>query len=161
MIIQICWFISLNPNTSLWFKLIGLFRVVTFFQCLRDIEQFSDVKAIFGNYFELFKLGGFIFFCAHLTGCCWYALAKYEEDKGLYTWLQRDFSNYDTDEKINIHVKGYIASFYWSIITMCTVGYGDVTPMTYRERIFATFICLLASFLFAFSMNSIGKIIHY
>jgi len=42
---------------------------------------------------------------------------------------------------------------------MTTIGYGDILPVTFAERIFALFICVLSSFIFAFSMSSISDII--
>ena len=31
----------------------------------------------------------------------------------------------------------YVASLYWAITTMSTVGYGDIVPVNTAERIFA------------------------
>jgi hypothetical protein len=39
---------------------------------------------------------------------------------------------------------------------MITVGYGDIVPKTSGERIFTIFIMILASGVFAYTMNSIG-----
>ena len=32
----------------------------------------------------------------------------------------------------NDHLNNYIRSLYWSVATMLTVGYGDITPYTVR-----------------------------
>ncbi len=42
---------------------------------------------------------------------------------------------------------------------MITVGYGDIVPITTNEMIFCMFAMLLASGVFAFTMNSIGSVI--
>jgi len=34
-------------------------------------------------------------------------------------------------------------SIYWAIVTLTTVGYGDVTPVTIVGKIIATFIMIL------------------
>jgi hypothetical protein len=34
----------------------------------------------------------------------------------------------------------YIASLYWSLSTMSTIAYGDITPRSSSERIFAMFV---------------------
>ena len=42
---------------------------------------------------------------------------------------------------------------------MTTVGYGDIVPVTKNERLFSMFITIIASGVFAFTLNSIGTII--
>ncbi|KAL4466683.1 hypothetical protein ABPG72_016800 [Tetrahymena utriculariae] len=161
MFLCICWLISLYDGASVWFKVVGVLRLFTFIHYLSQIEYTSDIREYIGSYLDLIKLGGFIFLCAHLTGCCFYALANYEIELGISsTWADKDRLNYeDYENSINQVFQGYVASFYWSIITMCTVGYGDIVPTTFRERIFVVFVCMLACFMFAFAMNSIGEII--
>jgi hypothetical protein len=50
-------------------------------------------------------------------------------------------------------------SMYWAVITMITVGYGDVTPTTDIERITAIVITLISCGMFGYAMNQIGVII--
>ncbi len=52
----------------------------------------------------------------------------------------------------------YVNSFYFSLITMCTVGYGDITPVALNERIFIILMVLLGSLVFAYTVNTIGSI---
>jgi hypothetical protein len=53
----------------------------------------------------------------------------------------------------------YITSVYWAFTTMVTVGYGDITPANTDERIFIMLAMLIASGVFAYSINSIGSIV--
>jgi hypothetical protein len=47
---------------------------------------------------------------------------------------------------------------YFSIITMTTVGYGDIKPNTNSEKIFVGLMTLLSSCIFAYIVNTIGNI---
>jgi hypothetical protein len=38
------------------------------------------------------------------------------------------------------YVVHYLYSMYWSIITACTIGYGDITPLNPYEVILVMFI---------------------
>jgi hypothetical protein len=42
---------------------------------------------------------------------------------------------------------------------MITVGYGDVTPVTRNEKLFAIFTMLLACGVFAYTMNVMGNVL--
>lgn len=155
-ILNICWLISLSNEVSNWFKAIGLLRIIVLMKLLSEVEQTFSLREMLGNYFSLVKLGGFIFLCAHLCGCAWYALAMYEKGLGIdSTWLDRDLNNFNYAD-FN-ETQSYIASIYWCIVTMTTIGYGDIIPATFRERLFSIVMCVIASFIFAFSMSSIGK----
>lgn len=44
-------------------------------------------------------------------------------------------------------------------MTMVTVGYGDITASNPIEILFSNFTMFISSFVFAYSMNSIGIII--
>ena len=39
---------------------------------------------------------------------------------------------------------------------MITVGYGDITPVTNKEKIFIIFITLISCAVFAYAVNTIG-----
>lgn len=53
----------------------------------------------------------------------------------------------------------YIASMYYFITTMTTVGYGYYSPMTFNERLYQVFILLLSCGMFAYIIGSMGKMI--
>ncbi|KAL4484634.1 hypothetical protein ABPG74_019811 [Tetrahymena malaccensis] len=160
LVLNVFWLISLHSDVSLWLKCFGLLHIFSLFQLTKELEQANSLRETYGNVFELLKLSGFIFLCAHLACCGWYALAVYQQNIGITTtWLTKDIQTYEIDKQVDEKLQGYIAGIYYCILTMTTIGYGDITPFTYRERIFALVFCILSCFLFAFTMGSIGEIL--
>lgn len=53
----------------------------------------------------------------------------------------------------------YTTSLYWAFTTMVTVGYGDITPQNTKERLLTMCSMLIASGVFAYTLNSIGTIV--
>ena len=41
---------------------------------------------------------------------------------------------------------------------MITVGYGDITPISLPEKIYCIFMTILASGVFAYTVNTVGSI---
>ena len=56
-----------------------------------------------------------------------------------------------------VYYEGWSAlvSFYWTIITITTVGYGDFAPTTQEGRLFMSFYILACGGIFAAIMTSV------
>jgi voltage-gated potassium channel len=50
-----------------------------------------------------------------------------------------------------------IPKVYWSIVTLTTVGYGDITPVSTLGKILASFIMILGYSIIAAPTGIIGK----
>lgn len=55
-------------------------------------------------------------------------------------------------------IEVYISSIYFSFITMITVGYGDITPQTYQEKLYVIVVTIISSGCFGYVINTIGNI---
>ena len=53
----------------------------------------------------------------------------------------------------------YIYSLYWTIVTIMTVGYGDISAQNEYEALFSIFSIIFGSGLYGFILNSIGVIL--
>ena len=53
----------------------------------------------------------------------------------------------------------YIAALYWSVMTLTTIGYGDINPKTTPERAYVIFAMLVGAGLFSFILSEMGILI--
>ncbi|CAN0333207.1 unnamed protein product, partial [Discosporangium mesarthrocarpum] len=53
----------------------------------------------------------------------------------------------------------YLASFYWTIATLMSVGYGDVSPNTNKERLYALVTEVIGATAFGFIIATVTVIV--
>ena len=91
-----------------------------------------------------------ITYLAHIFGSGFHFLADSEEAP--INWIT------NKNLKNATFFTHYINSVYYAFITMITVGYGDITPITNAEKIYVIFFTLISCGVFAYSVNTIGSI---
>ncbi len=96
-----------------------LLRVFKLFRYARSINQFARVFV--EKRIEFYTLGVFLAFVIFAAG------------SGIYYF------------EVNVphsQIKTFFDSFYWAIITISTVGYGDITPVTTEGRVISILLIL-------------------
>ncbi|OIT37659.1 PREDICTED: potassium channel SKOR-like [Nicotiana attenuata] len=117
----------------LWIRLSRVRRVNDFFQ---KMEKDIRINYLFTR---ILKLIAVELYCTHTAACIFYFLATtLPEEKEGYTWIGSltlgDYS-YSHFREIDLW-RRYITSLYFAIVTMATVGYGDIHAVNLREMIF-------------------------
>lgn len=68
------------------------------------------------------------------------------------TWLESYYGKYKG--KLDI----YMISIYWTITTITTVGYGDISGTNIPEMIFCCFVMLIGVIAFGFANGTLASI---
>ncbi|BCD68205.1 potassium channel protein [Nitratiruptor sp. YY09-18] len=72
-----------------------------------------------------------------------------------FTVLVSGISIYVFEEHVNPNIKTLFDSFYWALVTISTVGYGDISPVTHEGRTITLIIILIGVGLISFATSII------
>ncbi|EAR85991.2 cyclic nucleotide-binding domain protein (macronuclear) [Tetrahymena thermophila SB210] len=118
---------------------------------IREYFQIDDKYAQFTNLTLLLIQ---ILYLMHVFACMWYKIGVYvDRDLQEKSWIQ-NFKVKETSEQVY-----YVNSIYFAIVTIITIGYGDITPIHYLEKLFIVFMAFLSCVNFGYALNQIGALI--
>lgn len=93
-------------------------------------------------------------FGVHSAGCFYYWLATHYHNKD-NTWIGKQVPDFE-DRSVWL---GYTYSMYWSIVTLTTVGYGDLHAENTGEKVFNMFYMLVNIGLTAYLIGNMTNLI--
>ena len=126
----------------------GLNRVFRFFRLARLFKLFGSSKIlnrakslsfINPSFMRLFLLVFWILVAAHLIACGWIFIGGPTE--------------FDSNGQT------YLEAFYWTVTTLTTIGYGDITPVEPVQFVFVIIIMLIGAAIYGFIIGNIANII--
>ena len=142
---------AVSPNFAC--KVLNLLRV----RFIVDNWQiFRDNRHLFEKYnvrTTLFQLGFVIIMCAHLWSCGFILVGQHSDPE--LNWLEQQHRLMGHPLSVP---QTYVSALYYSVITMITIGYGDITPVNVYEKLYVIVMTFCSCATFAYAVNVVGSI---
>lgn len=116
-----------------------LFRLAKIAKASRILEKWRLRNLHYANQLSLVYLLFSMIFIAHWISCGWLVIRPGTEG---------------TEP-----IMRYLDALYWSLTTITTVGYGDITPVTATEKAYAIFTMLIGLGFYGFLIGNIANIL--
>jgi CRP-like cAMP-binding protein len=137
------------------YRLVRISRVIKAFSEVNQsewVEKLQEMIRIKHSIMRLLTSFLTVLVCLHIMACFWYFAAKLN-DLDPDTWVFR-FGYMDATEG-----RLYLASLYWALTTLATVGYGDITPGTNIEKCLAMAWMVFGMIFFSFTIGSLTSML--
>ena len=129
-----------------------LLRLLRGFQCLGIFRRWENNVNVNPVVIRMINLVLIIFLIDHWVACLWFFIGETTKISN-ESWLtSASLENARTTTQ-------YMKSLYWSITTLTTVGYGDITPTNDLEIAFTLVIMFLGVSMYAFIIGNVASLI--
>lgn len=122
-----------------WTPLLRLLRLLRLHRAPSIVRQHHHNIGISFALLSLAKFLVVLFFTCHWIACMWSSIAWHSPEG---SWLEALESNKGGDSELYSEWGNvYAISLYWSIMTLTSIGYGDITPQNGREYVLSS-VCM-------------------
>jgi len=150
------------------YKLVKLTKILRVIKVIKNQKRMkklmSDVVKV-GMGFERLTVFSIIFFMlCHLCACLWIIMATLVNDETYSdTWLDKYKTTIEgvgeEEDRHELSSGVYTIALYWTITTITTVGYGDISGTNNLERVFCSLIMIIGVISFSFANGTLATIL--
>ena len=136
------------------FRLLRLLKLLRLATIVAELEDRFDLNLCFLRIMQMLLA---LIFLAHILACFWFYMAAVVGiDPEILTWVSAYRDGYLIEEPPSVQ---YLASMYWALTTLTTVGYGDIVATNDAERGYAVFALLMGALVFGYMISSIASLV--
>lgn len=135
-----------------------LLKLARLFRCSRIYARVSAKIDVLFIKLEVVKWSFCLVFMSHLFACMMALLGDISASEFGSSWYCAAVENKGRECENNMWYE-YSLALYWSVMTITSIGYGDIVPMTHLEVIGVTIMMLSGSFLWAHIVGSFCAVV--
>lgn len=152
-------------------RLLRLLKLPRLFLLIQNLERKANLHP---GLSRMGRIMASVVFGVHFAACIWFVLGRtirycdFPDPWPVATLEDQDCSwisyfgyvhGFHSNQTFSLD-RQYIASFYFSMTTLATVGYGDISGKTYAEQIFAMMLMIFGVVWYSFVLSSTASIIN-
>jgi potassium voltage-gated channel Eag-related subfamily H protein 7 len=162
----------MQNDTFSQLKIMRAIRLLRLAKLLRIVRGSRIIKRLQSQIGISYAAQTLIKFCvmiltvAHWLACAWGIVIGIEENKHLGQALNwaTEHRSADMDGGIYSVIKEdpfavYLASLYWAVMTVTTIGYGDIVPITSGEQFLCVISMLIGASTYAYVIGTVCGVI--
>ena len=144
-------------------RLLRMLKLARIFKASRVLKRM--VQDLFMTRLEMtfamikvLQLFAVMVWVAHLQACLWALVSSYLRDSGWDTWVEQFKASEALAGRTVSPGSLYITAIYWSIMTLTSIGYGDVSPGNDVERLLASVLMIVSATTWAYVIGTAAGI---
>ena len=152
-----------NAEVGTALKAFRVLRILRMFKLLRFVKMMRLLNGLLRQLFSrelaiLMRLCRFLFVMilfAHFCACGWFAVGNhcYTSNEYEISWIEsKGIENSSLGRQ-------YSMAAYWSVVTLMTTGYGDITATNVLEEWAATTCIVIGTCFFAYFVGAVGSLL--
>ncbi len=108
---------------------------------------------------KMMKLFAILATFAHWQACLWGLASSYMDADDYPNWVANFRADYENEHgETPTGIDTYAAALYWSVMTLTSIGYGDVKPVNTAERLLCTAYMMASGLMWTYAIGSVTAI---
>lgn len=138
-------------------RLLRLAKLLRIFRASRIWNRWSQQLPFSFASMSLWLFGVSVLIMSHWAACLLRIVPQIED--GETDWMKGYFEG--SLGLVDVPSTGsvYLAAYYWSVMTLTTIGYGDVTAQTDAERLLLTVLMIIGGGMYAYIVGAVCGIV--
>lgn len=128
-----------------FFALLRLLKLLRIARAARIFERYEEYALMYHAQVSMTKLLVVLCLLSHWMACLY---------GSVYDFAREDYAGTNMRPW-----ELYVASLFWAVQTLTTVGYGNVVPQTVTERLLACAVMLLGGFVFSLIIGKVSSLL--
>lgn len=161
VVIPVVYLLGGSPETLAWCCVFRALAAIKLPPLYRAFKQALEKRGMFVHetYVRVVLVFIFAIFYSSMLACAWFSVSCRRQDMREclldgHSWVARDPAL-----DIDLPASRYSRSLHFVVQTLFTIGYGDISPVSNREIVFALFLILNGSLFYAFMISSITSLL--